>query len=93
MGTHLRELSESYLMNTNMTGFIWFSEIFTSLCSDKSIVSALEGLKEQLKIHNLEYSELVTNNMQISHDWTKSHCIGEMDNQLKRKQSNIISLG
>ena len=26
MGTHLRVLSESYLMITNMTGFVWFSE-------------------------------------------------------------------
>ena len=28
MGTHLRVLKESYLMNTNMTGFRWFSKIF-----------------------------------------------------------------
>ena len=28
MGTHLRVLSESYPMNTNMTGFRWFSKIF-----------------------------------------------------------------
>ena len=32
MGTHLRVLSESYPMNTNMTGFKWFSKIFASLC-------------------------------------------------------------
>ena len=32
MGTHLRVLSESYLMNTNMTGFGWFSKDFASLC-------------------------------------------------------------
>ena len=32
MGTHLRELSESYLMNINMTGFQWFSKILASLC-------------------------------------------------------------
>ena len=31
MGTPLRVLSKSYLMNTNMTGFIWFSKIFASL--------------------------------------------------------------
>ena len=58
-----------------------------------ALIGWLIKLKKQLNIHNLEYSELVTNNMQISDDWTKSHCIGEMDNQLKRKQSNIISLG
>ena len=27
MGTHLRVLSESYEMNTNMTGLRWFSKI------------------------------------------------------------------
>ena len=32
MGTHLRVLSESFPMNTNMTGFIGFSQIFASLC-------------------------------------------------------------
>ena len=31
MGTHLRVFSESYPMNTNMTGFRWFSRIFVSL--------------------------------------------------------------
>ena len=31
MGTHLKVLSESYLMNTNMTGFRWFSKIFAYL--------------------------------------------------------------
>ena len=30
MGTHLRALSESFLMNTNMTGFGWFSKLFAS---------------------------------------------------------------
>ena len=32
MGTHLRVLSQSYLMNNNMTGFRWFSKIVASLC-------------------------------------------------------------
>ena len=32
MGIHLRVVSESYPMNTNMTGFRWFSKIFASLC-------------------------------------------------------------
>ena len=32
MGTHLKVLSESFPMNTNMTGFRWFSKIFASLC-------------------------------------------------------------
>ena len=32
MGTHLRVLIESYPMNINMTGFIWFSIIFAPSC-------------------------------------------------------------
>ena len=33
MGTHLCILSESYLINTNMAGFRWFSKIiFAPLC-------------------------------------------------------------
>ena len=32
MGTHLRVLSENYPMNTNMTGFGWFSQFCTFLC-------------------------------------------------------------
>ena len=39
MGTHPRVLCESYPMNTNMTGFRWFSKIFASMCFE----SALEG--------------------------------------------------
>ena len=32
MGTHLVMLSERYPMNTNMTGFRWFSKSFAFLC-------------------------------------------------------------
>ena len=31
-GTHIIVISKSYLMNTNMTGFLYFSKIFASLC-------------------------------------------------------------
>ena len=41
MTTHLRVLSECYPMNTNMTGFRWFSILF-ALWTEVS--SALEGL-------------------------------------------------
>ena len=45
MGTHLRVLSESYPMNTNMIGFRWFSKIFASLCFGRTLqASALIGL-------------------------------------------------
>ena len=37
MGTHLRVLSESYPMNTNMTGFLWFSKDFAFLYLGQNI--------------------------------------------------------
>ena len=39
MGTNLKELSESYPMNTNMTRFGCFSKIFASLCLGESSLS------------------------------------------------------
>ena len=40
MGTHMKVLSESFPMNTNMTGFRCFSKIFASLHAlDKSSLS------------------------------------------------------
>ena len=44
MGTHLRVLSESYPINTNMTGFGWFSEIFCILVLLTKVAPGLEGL-------------------------------------------------
>ena len=44
MCTHLRVLSKSYLMNTNMTGFRWFSKMFPSLCFGRKYPVALGGL-------------------------------------------------
>ena len=40
MGTHLRVLSESYLMNANMAGFRWFSKSFVLVLWTKV---AMEG--------------------------------------------------
>ena len=39
MGTHLRVLSESYPMNTNMTGFIWYIKSLHMFALDKSRLS------------------------------------------------------
>ena len=44
MGTHLRVLSESHTMNTNMTGFRWFSKNSCVLVLWTNVASALEGL-------------------------------------------------
>ena len=51
MGTHMRVLSESYPMSTNMTGFRWFSEVFRNLCILvlwTKVASALEGSRGKL---------------------------------------------
>ena len=45
MGTHLRVLSESYLMNTNMAGFRWFLKNLCILVLWMKVALALEGLK------------------------------------------------
>ena len=47
MGTNLRVLSESYPMNTNMTGVEKFSKIFAPLCFGRKV--ALEGLRVPFK--------------------------------------------
>ena len=45
MGSHLWVLSEGYPMNTNMTGFRWFSKIFVSLWALwTKVTSVLQGL-------------------------------------------------
>ena len=44
MGTHLRELSESVSMNTNMTGFRCFSKNVVSLCFGERVTPGKEGL-------------------------------------------------
>ena len=49
MGTHLRVLSESFLMNTDMTGFRWFSKNLCILVLWMNVASALEGLIPALR--------------------------------------------
>ena len=49
MGTHLRVLNESFLMNTNMIGFRWFSKIFASLCFGKKKPQHWKGLSKSAK--------------------------------------------
>ena len=52
MGTHLRVLSESYPMSTNMTGFEWLSTIFTFLYFGQ-VVSAWGGLEFGLILNTI----------------------------------------
>ena len=45
MGIHLKVLVESYPMNTNMTGFRWFSKLFTFFLQWTKVASAGKGLR------------------------------------------------
>ena len=51
MGTHLKALDKSYPMNTNMTGFWWFSQNICVLVLWTIAVSALKGIPFKLRIH------------------------------------------
>ena len=44
MGTHMRVLGKSYPMNTNMTGFGWFSKSCVLVLWMK-VAAAMEGLR------------------------------------------------
>ena len=46
MGTHLRVLSKSYTMNTNLTGIKWFSKNRYVLMLRVKVASAWEGIFE-----------------------------------------------
>ena len=46
MGTHIRVISESYLMNTNRTGFRYVIKNLCVLALRPEIALALEGLKK-----------------------------------------------
>ena len=48
MGTDLRVLSESFKLNTNMTGFRWFREYVIVLWTEGD--SASQGLKDKVAI-------------------------------------------
>ena len=48
MGAHLRLLSESYLLKTNMRGYKWFSKIVAFLCLGQEEALALEGLTSKI---------------------------------------------
>ena len=55
-GTHLKVLDESYPMNTNMTGFRWFSKNICVFVLLAKVVSALEGLWEIVKLQEQQLS-------------------------------------
>ena len=53
-GTHLRVLSKSYPMNTNMIRFRLFSKIFASLCLDEtSLISGRVNVSGHLIVMSL----------------------------------------
>ena len=80
-GTHLTVLSESYLMNTNMTGFKCFSKFWTK------VDSALEELNPSNLIFLKCFSHLFSQYMNINHRCTfgsnRSHSMIECLAQLE----------
>ena len=62
MGTHPIVLSESYSMNTNMTGFGWFSKIFSIFLLWTKVASVLEG-------STFSYLERVQNLTHMDKSW------------------------
>ena len=66
MGTHLRVLSESYLMNTNMTGFMWFSKIFVTQWFGLKVASALEGLIVKYKPNSYTFIKCYTRDVIVT---------------------------
>ena len=51
MGTQLRALNKSFLMNTNMTGFRWFTEMFASLCFGAKLSQHKKGKTMSRRVH------------------------------------------
>ena len=54
MGTHLRVLSKSYSMNTDMIRYRRLSKILTSLCFERTWSLALKGLIEKLDVRGFK---------------------------------------
>ena len=63
MGTRLGGFSKSFPMNTNMTGFRWFSKNLCILVLWMKVASALESLKQVLSI--MTFSAI----SRLYHDW------------------------
>ena len=53
MGTYLRVLSESFLMNTNMTGFRWFSKNLHPCALVESILYNIGRVKEEQEVEKV----------------------------------------
>ena len=62
MGTHLRVLSESYPINTNMTGFRWFSKILPSWVLDESSLGIIR-VKHTLNSYTREIMKTCHKNL------------------------------
>ena len=56
MGTHLRALSESYPMNTNMTRFGRFSKFFASLCKSSLSIGRVKGFASRMPRRDGEFN-------------------------------------
>ena len=66
MGTHLRVLSESYPMNTNMTGFGCFYKIFASLGEFSRSIEWDNIPRDITEIDVHTSSEIIKNGLSLS---------------------------
>ena len=57
MGTHMRVLSESYPMNTNMTGFGWFSNFFAGVNTLLQVSFSKKKTIPSLRLGGFSFSE------------------------------------
>ena len=70
MGTHLRVLSESNLMNTNMTEFRWPSKRLCFLVLWGKVASALEGLITTLSALKAQQFYITWSAVILDADWS-----------------------
>ena len=75
-------------MNTNMTGFTWFSKTFASMSFEQKIALALEGLNPILNI-SFAWSSAMSNCVQICNPYPAGGKFGHNTKLCKKKTLSI----
>ena len=93
MGTHLTVLSKSYPMNTNMTGFRWFSKIFASLCFGSKAASAFKGLTTENMncTYSFHFHEVIVEFCSFGATYLLAHVLQEKKYKAVRKGRRMHS--
>ena len=93
MGTHLRKLSKSFPMNTNMIGFGWFSKMFVLWTK---VASALEGLSISFSIPWGRSAGPLSCHYHAQHVWRErkllavDHCYFPLVRDIKQKHTSFV---